>query len=423
VSDHGKPNPKNGDTASLAVAPRKAGAASLEPAGVSLGDLPEAVKRSVCEHAEAIREHMCRGLEQVWHVGARLLCVKELIQGRFHAWLEEQGIEERSARNWMSLASNFPAEIISALPVTPTAAYRLAHVAGAREEAIQMARAGQKVTIAVAERLLQKYRGEVRALTDGSDDKPEGLPISAGAASVPFAPPPKWLECLLKSNAIGMAHVEQLLGLVDVFGADLTASFVCGVREDDHKPGTGAAPLTPPDAQSFVYACSVESMPPVLARQNLAGDPPGPVVEAANEFLRKLDESEGHTPQWEVAAFWWACQVVLARLTPDELAAEIRDWQVRFEDAVTYWTLHGGTAPDPEWDKASKGVWCAYQDDLWQAGVLGEDESLTLDRSCQVRAVRRSLGRGRYWLPSPFLWKCVDAEGVPMPEGPAHPGS
>lgn len=115
--------------------------------------------------AQHIRQMVQRTLDDLLVVGQELLTVKEsLPHGSFGAWLRaEFGWTERTARHFMAVAQRFgpKTEMISDLPIEPTAAYLLAAPSApqeATEIALQRAQRGEKITAAVAKDILGTLR-------------------------------------------------------------------------------------------------------------------------------------------------------------------------------------------------------------------------------------------------------------------------
>lgn len=115
--------------------------------------------------ADRIRERLKKTLEDLIEVGSDLLAVKEAVgHGHFGPWLRaEFGWTERTAQNFMSVAERFGGntKAISHLPIDPTAAYLLAAPSApdeARQNAVERAEAGERVTTAVAKEILAETR-------------------------------------------------------------------------------------------------------------------------------------------------------------------------------------------------------------------------------------------------------------------------
>jgi hypothetical protein len=117
------------------------------------------VAERVKETADRVRDWLEKTAGQTVEIGAALLKVKdELLHGQFGPWLKaEFGWTERTARNLMAVAERFgsKSEIISEFQ--PTALYLLAAPSApdrARQTAIDRAKAGEKITAAVAKDIL-----------------------------------------------------------------------------------------------------------------------------------------------------------------------------------------------------------------------------------------------------------------------------
>lgn len=115
--------------------------------------------------AERIRQRLKKTLEDIIEVGNDLLAVKATLpHGQFGRWLRaEFGWSERMGQNFMRVAERFgpKTEIIADLGIQPTAAYLLAAPSipdEARELAIKRAEEGDRITTAVAKKIVGDLR-------------------------------------------------------------------------------------------------------------------------------------------------------------------------------------------------------------------------------------------------------------------------
>jgi hypothetical protein len=115
--------------------------------------------------AQRIRQLVQRTLDDLLVVGQELLAVKDALpHGQFGPWLRaEFGWTERTARHFMTVAQRFgpKPDMISDLPIEPTAAYLLAAPSAPREAmeiALRLAQQGEKITAAVAKSILGTLR-------------------------------------------------------------------------------------------------------------------------------------------------------------------------------------------------------------------------------------------------------------------------
>ena len=107
-------------------------------------------------------------------IGQRIIEIKaRLGHGNFGRWLAyEFGWEERTARNFMSVARAFKSETVSDLNIQARALYLLSAPSiskEARDEAIERAENGEEITYAKAKEIVQEY-------TDEPEDEPEAEP-------------------------------------------------------------------------------------------------------------------------------------------------------------------------------------------------------------------------------------------------------
>lgn len=131
----------------------------------SLGSFAGEVKAA----AAKIRQSLKRSVQEAIEIGHSLLHVKNLVKhGEFGYWLQaEFGWSERTAQNFMSVAERFAPATVADLPILPSVAYHLASASvpdEAREAAIERAKAGERITLAVAKEIvgLSKKRRRTR---------------------------------------------------------------------------------------------------------------------------------------------------------------------------------------------------------------------------------------------------------------------
>jgi len=103
-----------------------------------------------------------QSIENILRIGQGLLQVKErLPHGQWLDWLEaEFGWTDRTALNYMHAAEQFKLETVSDLNMAARALYLLASPSTpeeAREEALERAQAGERITVTAARNLRDKY--------------------------------------------------------------------------------------------------------------------------------------------------------------------------------------------------------------------------------------------------------------------------
>jgi hypothetical protein len=115
--------------------------------------------------AKRIKERIIASLRSIIEAGEALSVAKSMLpHGQFGAWLEaEFGWTDRMARHFMDVAEHFGAktEIISDLTILPSAAYLLAAPSTpfeARQEAIDRAKRGEKITARIAREIIRMKR-------------------------------------------------------------------------------------------------------------------------------------------------------------------------------------------------------------------------------------------------------------------------
>jgi hypothetical protein len=137
--------------------------------GFDYSPLAPTMAKQVRESADRLRDKVKRTIEDIIEVGNDLRAVKDALpHGQFSPWLKtEFGWGERMAENFMSVAERFGAktEIIADLTIQPTAAYLLAAPSvldEARQVAIELAEAGEKITTSVAKEIVAEARKKKR---------------------------------------------------------------------------------------------------------------------------------------------------------------------------------------------------------------------------------------------------------------------
>jgi ParB/RepB/Spo0J family partition protein len=108
------------------------------------------------------------------------------------------------------------------------------------------------------------------------------------------------------------------------------------------------------------------------------------VTEGARRFFQHLAVDGPATPQWVVAAFWWATATVDYELTVATLAGALDAWMDRLAAAVVHLELMGSAdAKRPASDTTAGMDWWGYRADLRHAGLLACHDRLVapmLDR-------------------------------------------
>src|SRR5262245_40690366 len=126
-------------------------------------------QKFVAQEAEEIRGLLKRAARDIVTIGQKLIAVKaRLKHGEFGNWLRaELDWNERTARNFMSVAEAFKTENFADLDIAPSALYLLASPStpeDIRQSMLDEARAGAKITLAAVRKAL------------GPDDDVKALP-------------------------------------------------------------------------------------------------------------------------------------------------------------------------------------------------------------------------------------------------------
>jgi len=134
-----------------------------------------------------IKSLMRRAAQDIIDIGAKLIEVKaKLGHGNFGKWLSaEFGWTDRTARNFMNVATSFKTETVSDLGnIGAKALYLLSAPSTpeeAREEALEMAKSGQPVTYGGAQAIVDKYK-EPAATSPAGEPARQPAPLPPVAA-------------------------------------------------------------------------------------------------------------------------------------------------------------------------------------------------------------------------------------------------
>lgn len=125
--------------------------------------LDPAHARSARVASEKIRGVMRRTVENLLEIGNELIAIKRILpHGRFGEWLAaEFGWRERMARHFMNVAERFKSAKFAEIDMDPSAAYLLAAPSTpeqVRKEALTRAENGERVTHAVATKLVAAHK-------------------------------------------------------------------------------------------------------------------------------------------------------------------------------------------------------------------------------------------------------------------------
>ena len=128
-------------------------------------DLPEDVRANIRAAAERIRVRLKRSGEDIIEIGKDLLGVKaQLAHGQFGPWLQREfELSERTAQKLMDVAKRFGDRSAHCADFKPAILYALSAPStpeSVREAAIEMAQAGQTVTLADVEALKREAQME-----------------------------------------------------------------------------------------------------------------------------------------------------------------------------------------------------------------------------------------------------------------------
>jgi hypothetical protein len=122
---------------------------------------PESNAATLAEHAEEIRQLSKRSIADIIDIGKRLIACKELLgHGNWGLWLESQfAWSESTALNFMRAAKLNESVPVADLLIDAKALYLIASpgvTSEAREEVIERAASGEKVSTAEARRIVRQ---------------------------------------------------------------------------------------------------------------------------------------------------------------------------------------------------------------------------------------------------------------------------
>jgi len=139
--------------------------------------LDEPTREFVEQRTEEIKVLVRRTAEDIWHIGQKLIEVKERLgHGNFGAWLDaEFGWTDKTARRMMGVSRHFKMDNLSDLEIAPSALYILAAPStpdNAREDALQRAQAGEQITHTKAREIVSEYKADALRLREESGEVP-----------------------------------------------------------------------------------------------------------------------------------------------------------------------------------------------------------------------------------------------------------
>lgn len=117
-------------------------------------------KAALADATKSLRNRIERATQNIIEIGKRLTEVKKMLgHGKFLAWIEKEfGMSERTARNFMAVSLKFKSANFA--DFQPSALYLLASPFTpdeAREEAVELASKGEKITHKKAKEIKEKH--------------------------------------------------------------------------------------------------------------------------------------------------------------------------------------------------------------------------------------------------------------------------
>jgi len=207
---------------------------------------------------------------------------------------------------------------------------------------------------------------------------------------------PEPLLVFLERGALNEGHLRQVLRLRKVF--------------HDHETHWKWPPPTdeePIGAIRAIFAVIDVGVHPALNLGTMIDDTLDAstlaTVAAAREALdRRLQESGGVCPQWELTAFWFASFAAVYKLPVAHLNNWIDRWLEQFYSAVHLAWLYPERPAEPE--DQSSAAWLRYV--FWQEvhadlrHMTGANAASDLPRPLQLDALRHISTQERYLLPN-----------------------
>ncbi len=218
------------------------------------GSLDTETRIVVQQRAGEIKTIARRAATDIIEIGGKLSEVKDRLgHGRFGAWLEaEFAWQERTAQSFMAVAERFKSANIADLNFAPTALYMLSAPSvpdAARAEAIRYAEAGERITVAKAQAIVNEYKPAPAPTADVA---------ALATADQVQAAVRAWLGYLTRNdqrasrlvlqqialnNAVGLGHLDKLI-------AHVRAAGLRALREDVRRAALVVhAELTAAEAQ------------------------------------------------------------------------------------------------------------------------------------------------------------------------------
>jgi hypothetical protein len=248
------------------------------------------------------------------------------------------------------------------------------------------------------------------------DGAPRGEATEAPTEAAPGAAPhpapetellPAAVRLLAEAGLLDASHCRQLLALRGDFTPGLLREF-----NSDRHPAPFDFPSSK-DADGYINALRPEDMPPLWHRRlPFSTENPPAVLESCKVFDACVVAQGFKLPQWEVAAFWWACQVASVPLASEELARYLIRWRERLESELLYWLVYKDDAAG-EKDRHAQFWWGVYAD-LRHAGALDLPEMLA---EADPDGLSRMRPRDSWIYPTSLQWHI--AHGMPDPYAPA----
>jgi Protein of unknown function (DUF3102) len=388
--------------------------------------LPELAKRINEEHAlaeqdaQACLAHAQSSLLHAKNAGDALILAKVQVgHGKFLAWIEANcTFSSRQAQRYMRVASRW-----NELEANAT---RVSHLScrGALELLNQ---AEKEFTCPVCKETLDRELWHcpvcdkhllpaVDACPECDTPRPaEPAPAKDTAATAGSEPAersllerllPAPLAFFLSRGVITQEHVRLLVGIKDLYGAELPRDMTPWLRREFPDR---------PAVEFFLVYLRMEDHPLLwFARPPHVGEWNPLVAEACKVFIADARRRDGQLPWWEVAAFWWASQVVLAKPELELLGRLIRAWQERLDGALNWWQMYGdgGEFEGEEGvDDSRRQLHHGYRSELRHAGLLDRvHELMDLSTRRGRKVFLRATGR-HYWpLPTAVLQRRAQAQ-------------
>lgn len=212
----------------------------------------------------------------------------------------------------------------------------------------------------------------------------------------------------LDKRAIGEGHARQLMRLKGMYVKELPVEFnQVGEPPADWDGASSMLRAIRPEDNTFCWFAEKD------------GINQGLITEGCVSFWKYIMANNWTIPQWEIAAFWWACMVVYTELSVARLSRALDNWEKRFLTAL-WWVDCHGESHEPEGkpfkDKRVSELiddimWWGYRSDIRHSNACELSSTDVLEQIAKHHIIGGMSGDQGYILPS-----CCQAWGFQRQE-------